>query len=160
MIIKIEPNVICYKREIQNLCKAPYWKHPKGCPNYGVKEGCPPNMPLINEVLDFKKGLYLIYTEFDIGTHAKRMQRLHPDWSKRQLYCRLYWQPRARKLQRAEEAKAVKKYGLTKIISLPEAYGVNVTKLMRNAGIKLEWPPRKIARVVSLGGYDKKSKLL
>ena len=31
--------------------------------------------------------------------------------------------------------------------------GINVDKLMKKIGIELEWPPRKITRIVSIAGY-------
>lgn len=154
MITKISPLLISYKKGIQSLCRNHYPNHPKGCPNYGKKDGCPPNQPLISEVLNLRKGVYLIYTEFDVGKHARRMQKMHPDWSKRQVYCCLYWQPTARKIQREEETKAKEEYGLGKIVDSPEAHGVNLSLLMKNIGVELEWPPRKITRLISLGGFE------
>lgn len=155
MIFKLNSKIIPYSKEIQKLCRNPYYQHPMGCPNYDKKESCPPNQPLIDMVLDFSKPLYIIYTEFDIGEHAEKMLEKHQEWSERQAYCCLYWQPKAKKIQRIEETKAVKEYGVTKIVNSPEAYGVDVTGLMENIGVILEWPPRKITRLVSLGGYSR-----
>jgi len=155
MIIKINPEIIKYNKKIQTLCVNKYPQHPKGCPNYGKKQGCPPNTPLINNILNFDKPVYLIYTEFNIGEHAQKLKQKHPDWSERQIYCCLYWQPKARKFQRQEEERAKKEYNLEKITNSPEAHGINVGLLMKKIGINLEWPPRKITRLVSLGGYGK-----
>ena len=156
MIIQIKPENIQYNKKMQGLCTAIYYNHPKGCPNYGEKEGCPPNQPLINDILNFKKNIYLIYTEFEIGKHARKMKQLHPDWSERQTYnCRL-WQPKARKAHRQEVNRAKEEYNLIKIVCSPEAHGVNLTDLFKSIGVKLEWPPRKITRLASLGGYDSK----
>ncbi len=152
MIIQLDPTAILYDKKFQLMCRCPYYKHPHGCPNYGKKAGCPPNQPLINEVFDFDRRIYVIYTEFDIGAHADRMQRLHPQWSDHQTYCVLYWQPRARIFQRQEEARALKEYNLDYICRSPEAHGINITALMARLGVVLEWPPRKITRLVSLGG--------
>ena len=60
MFKQIEPEKIPYNWGIQSLCKLKYYKHPHGCPNHGVREDCPPNQPLINEVLDFEKEIYVI----------------------------------------------------------------------------------------------------
>ena len=152
MIIELEPKIIPYSRKIQHLCRCPYYHHPYGCPNYGRKIGCPPNQLLINEVLDFNKRIYLIYTEFDLGKHARKMRQLYPNWSEHQIYCVLYWQPKARVYQRQEEKIALQKYRFD-YIAWPEACGVNVTELMRRIGIILEWPPRKITHLVSFGGW-------
>ena len=59
----------------------------------------------------------------------------------------------------------MKEKNLTKIISSPEAHGVNVTELMKNIGITLKWgwPPKhtvkneeyvnNVVYLVSLGGH-------
>lgn len=153
MIIQINPEIVSYDKSIQGLCRREYYGHKKGCPNYGVKQGCPPGVPLINEVLDFEKDLFLIYTEFDVEAHAQRMWQMHPNWTERQAYNCRYWQPGARKSHRQEEAKAVQECLLTKIVDGPEAHGVDVIALFDNIGMALEWPPRKITRLVSLGGH-------
>jgi len=153
MIIELNPKVIIFDRKIQRLCCYPYHNHQRGCPNFGKKSGCPPHQPLINEVLNFQEKLYLIYTEFDLGRHARKMRRLYPHWSEYQIYCVLYWQPKARFWQQQEEKIASQIYNLNYICRMPEASGVNITELMKRIGIILEWPPRKISRLVSLGGW-------
>lgn len=166
MIEKIDPKIIVYSIKIQHICRRPYYKHRKGCPNYNKKDGCPPNQLLINNALDFEKDLYVIYTEFPVGKFAKRMRIRHPGWSLRQIYNPMFWQPQARKIQRIEEAKAVEENNLTKIITSPEAHGVNITELMKNIGISLKWkwPPEHMLEnkaylnntvyLVSLGGHE------
>jgi predicted metal-binding protein len=153
MIISINPLEIPLDIDSQRLCCKAYPNHPKGCPNYGMKKGCPPNVSPLKEILDFNKEIFLIYTEFDIGNHAERMKKLHPDWSNRQIYCCLYWQPKARKVQRQEEERCRKEMGIEVILTSPEAMKVNVTSLMKKVGVDLEWPPKKTTRIVSLGGY-------
>ena len=164
MIKKIDPKIIVYDTEIQCLCARPYYKHPSGCPNYNKKDGCPPNQPPIDRVLDFKKEVYIIYTEFKVGEFAERMRLNHPKWSEhpRQWYNPRLWQSHTRKLQGIEEANAMKENSLTKIVRSPEAHGVNVTELMKNIEIFLKWgwPPEHIEHlnntvyIVSLGGHD------
>lgn len=151
MIIKIDKSKIIFNKKIQELCCKPYYNHKNGCPNFAKKKGCPPNVQLINDVLDFNKDMFIVYTEFDIKSHVVKMRKKLPRWTERQLYCCLYWQPRARKIHKDELKKSMVK----KIISCPEAYGVNVTNTMKNIGIKLEWPPKNIVRIVSLAGYNK-----
>ncbi len=167
MFKQIEPEKIPYNWGIQSLCKLKYYKHPHGCPNHGVREDCPPNQPLINEVLDFEKEIYVIYTKFKVGKFAERMRLDHLEWSEhpRQWYNPRRWQPRARKLHRNDLTEAIEKTGLTKIVLSPEAQGVNVTELMKNIGISLKWgwPPEHIVEnqkylnntvyLVSLGGH-------
>ncbi|MDD3102408.1 MAG: hypothetical protein PHE59_04670 [Patescibacteria group bacterium] len=153
MIIQLGPSAIPYNKRFQFMCCCSYYKHPHGCPNFGKKSDCPPNLPLITKVFDFGQKIYLIYTEFDLAAHAERMLKMHPDWSEHQIYCVLYWQSKARVFQRKEEGMAIKQHGLEYICRSPEAHGVNITELMKTQGIVLEWPPRKITRLVSLGGW-------
>lgn len=153
MIRKINPKDIIVKKGFQNLCLHSYHNHPKGCPNYGKKKGCPP-CSLVDRVLDFCKPIYVIYIEYNLAGHAKKMRKVFPNGTDYQIYCCLYWQPTTRKILRTEEKRAMEKYGLPKIETAPEGHGVNVTALMKRIGVKLEWPPRKIVRLVSLGGYN------
>ncbi len=154
MIVKIDPQKIPLNIDSPKFCCMPYPNHPKGCPNYGKKDGCPPNVSMLNEILNFNKEAYLIYTDFDMGDHTKKMREIHPDWSERQIYCCLYWQPKARKLHRQEEEKCKKEKKIDLVLPSPEAMNVNVTSLMKKIGVNLEWPPKKITRLVSLGGYQ------
>jgi len=154
MFVKINPKDIDFSKKIQNYCLLPYDGHKKGCPNYKKKDGCPPGLPLIDKLIDFEREIYVIYTEFEIGKHAEKMKANLPNWSEKKLYCCLYWQPRARKKQIAEEKKALEELKIDKIVRVPEAYGVDVDKLMKNLGVELEWPPRKISRIVSIGGFE------
>jgi predicted metal-binding protein len=154
MIVKINPEDLSYL-DGEKFCRLPYSNHPRGCPNYGKKAGCPPDMPSLKEILDLNQNIYLIYTEFNIGEHVEKMKELHPGWTDRQIYCCLYWQPRARKMQRQEEEKSRKEKGINLILTSPEAIGINLTSLMNNIGVRLEWPPRRITRLVSLGGMKK-----
>ena len=72
------------------LCVLPYPNHPKGCPNFNKKEGCPPNTPLWDSII--KPPYYLFYQQFDLQKQEQRMLKRHPRWSKRQARCCLYWQ--------------------------------------------------------------------
>jgi len=80
------------------------------------------------------------------------MKENHPGWSDRQAYCCLYWQPRARKQLRAKIEGFLRIHPGLKIITCPEAQGVNVTATMKLIGIELEWPPREIAYQVVVAG--------
>jgi len=156
MIIQINPEIIVYERKIQGFCAKKYQGHPHGCPNYGKKEGCPPGVKLINELFELNNNynnFFLIWIDYNIGAFANKMKKLHPDWTERQCYNPRLWQPTARKMLRAVETVAVAKYKLETILTSPEAHGVDVTQLIKDAaGIELEWPPRNTTRVVALGG--------
>ncbi len=79
------------------LCRKPYPLHPHGCPNYNKKDGCPPNSPMLGEILSEWEVVYAIFNRFDFGVHVQKMRDKHPNWSERQCRCCLYWQGRARK---------------------------------------------------------------
>ena len=134
------------------LCLKKYPGHPKGCPNYQKKKGCPPNCPTIDQLIDLEKPVYVIWNEFDFDGHCQRMQAAHPRWSKRQIECCLYWQPKARKdlkkiIERFEARslfEAMDHVGEVPepcIVMNPEGAGVNVTETMKSIGIDLQWPP-------------------
>ena len=81
MIDKVDSANLVYNRSIQGLCKLPFYNHAKGCPNFGKKDGCPPGLPLIDEVFDFDSDMYVIYTTFQVGEFAERMKSGDPEWS-------------------------------------------------------------------------------
>jgi len=141
-----------YGPEFQALCARPYLGHPRGCPNRGKRDTCPPRAPLIDGVLDLSQQVYVVATRFDLGAHVGRMRNRHPDWSERQLYCCLYWQGTARKIHREDVKWARGQWGIRRVVPTPEGHGVNVTALMAALGVTLEWPPRRMTWVVSLGG--------
>ncbi len=142
-----EPNV-------RRLCTTPYPGHPKGCPNYGGRDTCPPQARLIEDVLDLRSDIFVVWNCFPLGAHVERMRKRHPEWSDRQCRCCLYWQGTARK--RLEETIGTfrRSHRGRKLITVrcPEACGVNVTETMASVGIQLEWPPKNIVRQVSLLG--------
>jgi predicted metal-binding protein len=167
MIVKIDPKSIIFQKRIQNLCMIPYAGHPHGCTNVGKKIGCPPNQPLIDKVLDLNSEIYVIYSVFDVGLFAERMRIKHPEWrdQPRQWYNPRRWQGMARRLHSIEEDKATAQFKLERMITSPEAHGVNVTELMKSIGVTLDWqwPPnhplnsdaykRNKTYRVSLGGH-------
>ncbi len=133
-------------------CRRSYPLHPQGCPNYNKKEGCPPNSPMLGQVISQWDEVYAIFNVFDFGAHVQRMKEKHPNWSDRQSHCCLYWQPKARKQLRAKIAKFKEQYSGFHIIQNPEAHGVNLTATMREVGIELEWPPITVAYQIVLAG--------
>ena len=163
MIKKISPEIIETNKKIQGLCCLPYYGHKNGCPNYGKKKTCPPNLPLLDEIFDFEKELYIIYTTFPIGEFAERMKLLHPEWEKfpREMYNPRRWQGTARKQHKEECNLFLENYSDKIYTNSPEAYGVNVTQLMKNIGVELQWnwPPEhkleNITYLISLAGTKK-----
>jgi len=141
--------------EMTKLCRRVYPGHPRGCPNYGIKPGCPPTAPMYDSVYnlrDLERPVIAIINWFDLTQHVARMRERHPDWSERQLYCCLYWQKGARRDLKREVDEFLETRPAYRAEFTPEAMGVNVTATLKAAGIVLEWPPRKRAAQVALAG--------
>jgi predicted metal-binding protein len=137
------------------MCSNAYPNHPKGCPNFGKRNTCPPNVPKFEEYYDCTKSFYIIWTIFPFGEHLEKMKVLHSDWSERQLSCCLYWQGTARKNLKLEIAKFKALNPDLTITTCPEAMGVNITSTMASIGEKLEWPPRTITYQVAIAGRSR-----
>jgi hypothetical protein len=160
MIISIESKIIPFEKKIQLFCKLPYYGHSHGCPNYGKRERCPPNQPLIDKVLDLSQETYIIYTNFRVGEFAERMRMMHPEWENqpRQLYNPRRWQPIIRKEHRLEVDKFLAEHQDLTYTTYSEAHGVNLDMLMHRIGIELkwDWPPKhdkdNEVYLISLGG--------
>lgn len=135
-IYKIDRLVI--NNSVGDWCLLPYPGHKKGCPNYGKADRCPPQSPMVGDHFDLSKPLWFIHSEFDLSGHEERMKDKHPEWSKRQCRCVLYWQPKSRKQlkQRVKEAKPL--LGFNEVATTPEAMGINVYATARLAGLTLE----------------------
>lgn len=140
------------EHSVRNLCVKPYPGHKHGCPNFGKRVICPPNAPLIEDILDLTKPTYIIFNKFDLGAHIHNMQIKHPDWSYRQLVCCLYWQGTARKQLKEKVKQALKESPGLYVLYCPEACGVNITATMKNLGIDLEWPPKQYTYQVAILG--------
>jgi len=149
MIIQVKP-VIDYS--VRNLCFKPYPRHPKGCPNFGKRDTCPPKALYYDKVYDLTKHVYAIYNVFDFKEYVDKMKSKHPTWSDLQLKCVLYWQGSARKNLKNYIIEFLKQNKEYKVETCPEAMGVNVTETMKNVGIILEWMPENIAYQIALAG--------
>ena len=152
--IEVEP-IIDYN--MRKICMRKYPNHPKGCPNFGKKAGCPPTLPRIEDLIlmGIRQPIYAIFNRFDFKGHCDKMRKLHPQWSQRQIECCLYWQGTARKSLREKVENFLTKHPHYDIVECPEGAGVNLTETMRNAGIILEWPPVNYTYQVVLAGIMK-----
>lgn len=88
-------------------------------------------------------------------------QEINERWkSSRQWYNPRLWQETARKEHKKELEKLLSLYPNLLINRSPEATGVNVTGLMKEFGIKLnwQWPPphntKNLSYIVSIAGYS------
>ena len=82
--IKIENIVI--SPEVQAYCNNPGFQ----CPNYGHSWCCPPNAPYMEERISIFKRFYLVYYQFEIDPHVKKIQAKHPNRSRKKIINSLY----------------------------------------------------------------------
>ena len=141
---------------VRLLCYKAYPGHKRGCPNYDRRYSCPPKCPKINQVINLKKPIYIIWNMFDFYKHCQKMLSLHPKWSDRQVKCCLYWQGKARKQLQNEIRKFRQDHPNNQVLYPPEAYGINITGTMKTIGIKLEWPPINFTYQVAIAGKELK----
>ena len=144
---KVHPQ---WQPDVRDLCQRPYYNHPRGCPNYAKRDKCPPCCPFWSEVFHLGAPSFAIWNIFNLGEHTEKMRQKHPLWSKRQLYCCLYWQSKARKQLKIEITKFKKLYPQYTVVTIPEAMGINITRTMEMIGIKLQWPPTDTVYQIAL----------
>ena len=151
MILKISAEDLEISRKYQCMCLKTGGSFRNGCPNYGKKSGCPPRK-LFDEDYDMSRDIYLIVSNFDLTEHTQRIRTRHPTWTEKAVYNPRYWQATARKLHEREIEAFTKEHPGYSTERTPEGAGINVDLLCQNHGIELEWPPRKLTRIVSVGG--------
>lgn len=153
-IYSVKELVINY--ETREWCKLPYPDHPRGCPNYGKRDSCPPDAILIEDFVNVHNFLWLITIEFNLASHVQRMLGLHPKWSNRQARCVLYWQPRVNR----ELLEATSQYshmrGGSVYTLCPEAMGVDVIETARKCGIPIKSHPTETVYKIALVGYPRR----
>ncbi len=152
--IQVEPVI---DNKMRKICTKAYPNHPKGCPNFSKKPGCPPGCPRIDKLISMGNLMqkYAIFNRFDFKGHCDRMRTRHPEWSQRQVECCLYWQGSARKTLREKISAFSWKHPHYSIVDCPEGAGVNITETMKNAGVILEWPPVNYTYQIVLAGIAK-----
>lgn len=148
--------VVC-ATSIKNLCRCSYQDHPRGCPNYGKKEDCPPQAKFFPDV--YNEDVYVAAIVFDFKRYVGAKMEEHPDWTEKALRNPRHWQGHLRsELKKFTREKLRSKKCGDSIIFNPEAMGVNVTRTCASVGIALEWPPRKKACHIFLIGTRKNLK--
>lgn len=93
----------------------------------------------------------MISTDFDLTDHVQRIKIAHPIWTEKAIYNPRYWQAKARKLHEKDIVDFLIEHPEYSVERSPEGAGINVNDLCTKLGITLEWPPRKITRIVSVG---------
>lgn len=143
------------ERACGEWCRLPYPGHPRGCPNYGKKDGCPPDARSLSDLLVGGGPVWAVWNRFDLAAHAARMLERHSGWSRRQARCVLYWQPGARKQLRVRIQDWLGRFrlgGPWQLVGNPEAAGVDVSATMKQVGLHLLWPPERYAYQIVLVG--------
>lgn len=143
---------------VRVLCRKSYPNHPKGCPNFGKRDTCPPHAPLLVDFFNMHKKILAVVVDFNLKKHKERMKKLHPGWTEKQCACCLYWQGGVRKKLKEKVDRTIQHYykgeeNSIQITDCPEAMGVDVTSTMKNVGVRLEWPPKRIVRKITFIGY-------
>lgn len=127
---------------------------------YAARPSCPPEAPMIDEVLDLTKPVYAAAIEFDLKAFEERMRGLHPNWSKKQCRNSRYWQGTVRKNLRdgIELLKQIDP-NLRNLLVLyrAEAHGVHVISTMRKVGIEMISPPKDTVTLVAIMGSGKEA---
>lgn len=154
MILEIDRKNLEISQSYQCLCLTRSNSFRQGCQNYGKKKGCPPRS-LFNEDYNLDEPLYLIATDFELIEHAKKIRNAHLDWTEKAVYNPRYWQATARKVHEVEIQEFLRVHPNYQVERSPEGAGINVDSLCRQNGINLEWPPRKLTRMVSIGAKKK-----
>lgn len=137
-----------------NWCQLPYPNHPKGCPNHGQRNYCPPYAPLVSDFFDLYRQHWFLITEFDLIGHMEAFRIRYPSWSERRLKCVLYWQNQVRSIQRQQIAEFRLEHPDTVFTQLPEAMNVNVLRTLLGLKIDFETKPKRKVLKIALIGYQ------
>lgn len=153
MIYKVN-GILEIDYKCRGYCTIPYHGHPRGCPNFGIHEQCPPKVKLVKDIFDLKKELFFVVEEFDLKEHTDYMKTKHPNWTPIQLKNLLYWQGGVRKRLKEKTERFIKENGNVMIYTLlPEAMGVMVINTARKLGIPIEKTPMNKVFKIALVGY-------
>lgn len=138
----------------RSMCLRPYHNHPDGCPNYGIKKGCPPNIEMFDQIYDISKDIFAIITVFDLAEHIKNKKIEHPDWTDFQLRNSRYWQGTDKKNHKPEIKKFNELYSKLNYVvtTWPEGMGVNLIETLKQVNIILKFPVIDTNYRVSLAG--------
>ena len=133
-----EVEVVCKPKGFNTWCRLPYPDHPLGCPNFGKKKGCPPNVDYFLDVVEPEVKIAYLYFNFEEYLNWRRSN--HPDWTERALRNPRHFQRHLDAVLR----KNIKALEISDFIPVynPEAMGVNLHKTCSSVGINLQWPPK------------------
>lgn len=146
-------DMLVLNEKTKTWCKLPYPGHPRGCPNYGKKDICPPRAPDVRDVFDFNMHLSFVVVRFDLEAHVQKMHERLPHWSERQCRNLLYWQSSVTGTLKSTVKDLFRDGSITTYV--PEAMGVDVFETCKRLGIPIERNPVKYVHKVALVGRPK-----
>ncbi len=145
----------------RSMCLRPYHNHPDGCPNYGIKKGCPPNIEMFDQIYDVSKDIFAIVTVFNLAEHIKNKKLEHPDWTEFQLRNSRHWQGTDKRIHKIAIAEFNKMYPEFIVTKDPEALGVNLIETLKQINIELQFPTidkvyrTSLAGIISPDNFEK-----
>lgn len=152
----VNKNTVIFSEKTREWCKLPYPGHPRGCPNYGKNEKCPPRSKIRTDILERHESFILAYATFDVTGYVTRMKLVHPDWSDRQLRNSRYWQGSLKKMlldfiRTNFDYKEILGAGSGFMNSQSmESAGIDVFATLNRNGITFDRTARKFIIMVSL----------
>lgn len=148
------PTTAVYEKKVTGYCRYPYPGHPQGCPNWNIKEGCPPRAPFFPEI--YEDQVWVTAVGMNLTRYFELKKRLHPGWTQKALANSRHWQGHLRAiLKRESETKSISE-GLV-VINNPEALGVNVFATCKKLDLFLERQPQYWVWKVDLLGRKRKA---
>ena len=133
-------------REVHKMCTQEYYKHKRGCPNFGRHEGCPPGLKHITEIVDIST-LHFFLVQFDFEEYIRQKMERSPGKTNRDYANQRHWQShlRSQLVRRWEEVEQYNypQYQLHKERSSycqnPEGHGINVVATLEKYGFEVGW---------------------
>ena len=117
------------------------------------KEGCPPNVPMFDQVYDLIKPIYLIISEFNLLEHVENKSRIHPDWSSYQLYNSRYWQGKTISINKKVSYAWINEHPNLVLTNWVENMRVDLIKTLKEVDIDLIFKEKlEVARKISYAG--------
>ena len=141
------PAIVVQDLKMIAFCRAPYYKHPLGCPNWDHKDNCPPHTkPFLSA---YQPAVYIAIARLDFGKYLKLKEKIHPGWTAKALKNPRHWQGHLRSALKSlltpDRIPAV-----YEVVTNAEAMGINLFETCANAGFVLERDPANFVCHINL----------